>query len=156
MIRIKTCIHAACGFALFFLGATAQAVADEAKPAAAAPALSDEKIKKPPQVRTYTSVTVVSDPSQAPPLPSRGSPQRPESPRPDAVREPPRGDTVRELRNEIREMRQTQREIQRRGNTEPRPDAESPRSERTRPPAPERERRLEREPLRDRLIEQSR
>jgi hypothetical protein len=99
----------------------APALADEAKPASAPASAAREEPAKRPQVRTYTSVTVVSDPSQAPRLPSRMPPRElgdrpPRTDRPEATRERP--EAVRELRQEIQEMRRGLRESDRSERTD--------------------------------------
>lgn len=132
-----------------------------------------EEPKKNPQVRTYTSVTVLSDPSQAPPLPSRstgaassptGDRDRPRPPsidrpqrdeRGDVPRDRNRAESVRELRQEIQEMRRDLRKDDRGLEKErDRPAPIVPRPDGVRPDKPAREdrvpeRRIEREKARE-------
>ncbi len=93
-----------------------------------APAAGQPGEARPPQVRTYSSVTVVDDPKQAPPLPTgRKEPPAPATPRPPAEprrdespasslkddRPTPgarRAEELKELRRDLRELRQELRE----------------------------------------------
>lgn len=132
MVRRSAQVLPAAGLALVL---SAPAMAQKAQaPAAPASRSADDKTGK-PQVRTYSSVTVVDDPKQAPPLPTgrkadaappRREPaaelqkpaelQRPrefEKPakedRPTPVREEPKPPRE-QLRQELRELRQELRE----------------------------------------------
>lgn len=95
--------------------------------------------KKPPQVRTYSSVTVVTDPAHAPPLPVR--PREAGTPKPErSVPEARRGEeglreSVQKLRGEIQELRKEmlQERRERRDEKSPAGDTASPG-----PPTPER------------------
>lgn len=103
-----------------------------------APAAGQPGEARPPQVRTYSSVTVVDDPKQAPPLPTgRKEPPAPATPRPPAEprrdespasslkddRPTPgarRAEELKELRRDLRELRQDLREHRgARGGDEP-------------------------------------
>lgn len=107
------------------------------------PVLADEAneaAKKPPQVRTYTSVTVVSDPSQAPRLPSRVADVKSERPsreeRGEVKKDRVRENEVRELRQEVKELRRDLRESVRDGRenaARPTPSQRQPAHERPGP-----------------------
>lgn len=118
--------------------------------------------ERPPQVRTYSSVTVVDDPRQAPPLPTgRKELSAPAAPRPpteprrdDSPASSPKDDRpspgarraeeLKELRRDLRELRQDLREHRGARGDEP--------PERLRGPVdPEGKKRPERAPLRERL-----
>jgi hypothetical protein len=102
-------------------------------PADDKPAARDDAQRK-PQVRTYSSVTVVSDPAQAPRLPVRA--QAPVIERPQREdrheagnenrREQSRADSMRELRQEIKEMRRDLRDAERERREQPRAGAPAP------------------------------
>lgn len=131
---------------------------------ASAPAASPGA--RPPQVRTYSSVTVVDDPKQAPPLPTgrkeappAALPKPPTEPRRDEpaaaakderpAAESRRSEELKELRRDLRELRQELREQrEQRGGR----DGEGP-AARGRPTPAESESRKhpERAPVRERL-----
>lgn len=91
--------------------------------AVAAPALADEAPSVPPegkkpQVRTYTSVTVVDDPNKVPRLPGRppapapvkeAQPSRPAEPPRRDDGQPTRAESLHEVRSELRELRRSLR-----------------------------------------------
>jgi hypothetical protein len=142
------------GLLLALLLASKVVAADQPKPAAGSSAEPRPEGKREPQVRTYTSVTILKDPTQAPPLPKSPPPQTP-SPRPvssgtaaqpaadgrvEGGRERAHIETMRELREELRELR---RGIHRdaadqAGGPASRPDGARPAAEPHRPPPGER------------------
>ena len=129
------------------------------RPASAPPAASPGA--RPPQVRTYSSVTVVDDPKQAPPLPT-GRKEAPPAALPKPLTEPRRdepaakderpaaesrrSEEIKELRRDLRELRQELRE-QRGGR-----DGEGPAAcGRPTPAESESRKHPERAPVRERL-----
>jgi len=58
----------------------------------------DKESARPPQVRTYTTVTVVDDPSKAPRLPTQKTPPSPQPPVPSSAKEQFRAITPAQLR----------------------------------------------------------
>ncbi len=105
------------GVLVALLWAATPATADEGKPAAETPPDKAPAERK-PQVRTYSSVTVVSDPSQAPRLPRTVIPRPQREERGEATREGVHSEQVRELREEIKEVRRGLREFERNGKGE--------------------------------------
>lgn len=112
MSRSLRCVRQAAMLGLLLGGQSALADENPGQPAAADSAQGEPARR--PLVRTYTSVTVVNDPTQIPRLPSRvPAPERPRrEDRVDIGRERERPESVRELRQEVRqELREVRREL---------------------------------------------